>query len=178
MWQPLEQYRKHLNILTGLHSRSAEPPPGETGADHWVAAAYLCAQKPRKTAGADVYAGQTIDQIIAAINDLFEGEVTEGDAVSFVETIKTKMMEAPVLRAQAAANTREQFMNSPSLGEELMNAIMDAMAAHQNMSRQALNSDAVRARVLSVLLGPGELWEGLRAEGPAGMPARTIPASA
>ena len=119
-----------------------------------------------------------LDQIIAAINDLFEGEVTEGDAVSFVETIKTKMMEAPVLRAQAAANTREQFMNSPSLGEELMNAIMDAMAAHQNMSRQALNSDAVRARVLSVLLGPGELWEGLRAEGPAGMPARTIPASA
>ena len=62
----MEPFRKHLNILTGLHSRSAEPPPGETGADHWVAAAFLCAQKPRKTAGADVYAGQTIDQIIAA----------------------------------------------------------------------------------------------------------------
>jgi hypothetical protein len=66
IWKPLEQYRDHLNILTGLHSTSAEPPPGETGADHWVAAAFLCADKPRKTAGADVYAGQTIDQIIAA----------------------------------------------------------------------------------------------------------------
>ena len=52
-------------ILSGLHSRSAEPPPGATGADHWVAAAFLCANKPRKTAGADVYAGTTIDQIIA-----------------------------------------------------------------------------------------------------------------
>src|SRR4029434_1975491 len=31
-----------------------------------VARAFLCEQKPRKTAGADVYAGQTIDQIIAA----------------------------------------------------------------------------------------------------------------
>ena len=66
IWKPLEPFRKHLNILTGLHSRSSEPPPGETGADHWVAAAFLCAQKPRKTSGADVYAGQTIDQIIAA----------------------------------------------------------------------------------------------------------------
>src|SRR6478736_4009749 len=35
IWKPMEPFRKHLNILTGLHSRSAEPPPGETGADHW-----------------------------------------------------------------------------------------------------------------------------------------------
>src|SRR5688572_15130338 len=65
IWQPLEPYRKNLTILTGLHSTSSEPPPGETGADHWVAAAFLCADKPKKTAGADVRAGQTIDQIIA-----------------------------------------------------------------------------------------------------------------
>lgn len=66
IWKPLEQYKDHLTIMTGLHSTSAEPPPGETGADHWVAAAFLCADKPKKTAGADVYAGLTIDQIIAA----------------------------------------------------------------------------------------------------------------
>jgi len=65
MWKPLEPYRQYVNILSGLHSTSSEPPPGETGADHWVAAAFLGAEKPRKTAGADVYAGQTIDQIIA-----------------------------------------------------------------------------------------------------------------
>jgi len=65
IWKPLEPFRDHLTILTGLHSTSSEPPPGETGADHWVAAAFLCAEKPRKTAGADVYAGHTIDQIIA-----------------------------------------------------------------------------------------------------------------
>ncbi len=65
IWEPLEPFKDHLTILSGLHSTSAEPPPGETGADHWVAAAFLCAEKPRKTAGADVYAGHTIDQIIA-----------------------------------------------------------------------------------------------------------------
>jgi hypothetical protein len=64
-WKPLEPLREKTVILSGLHSRSAEPPPGVTGADHWVAAAFMCAEKPKKTAGADVRAGTTIDQIIA-----------------------------------------------------------------------------------------------------------------
>jgi hypothetical protein len=64
-WKPLEPFRQSTVIMSGLHSRSAEPPPGVTGADHWVAAAFLCANKPKKTAGADVYAGTTIDQLIA-----------------------------------------------------------------------------------------------------------------
>lgn len=66
IWKPLEPFRDQLVVLSGLHSRSSEPPPGETGADHWVAAAFLCAEKPKKTAGADVRAGHTIDQIIAS----------------------------------------------------------------------------------------------------------------
>ncbi len=63
--EPLEPYRDKTVIMSGLWSKSAEPPPGQTGADHWVAAAYLCADKPRKTTGADVFDGTTIDQIIA-----------------------------------------------------------------------------------------------------------------
>jgi hypothetical protein len=64
-WKPLEPFVKQTVIMSGLHSRSAEPPPGATGADHWVAAAFMCANKPKKTAGADIYAGTTIDQLIA-----------------------------------------------------------------------------------------------------------------
>jgi hypothetical protein len=64
-WRPLEPFRDKTVIFSGLHSRSAEPPPGVTGADHWVAAAFMCADKPKKTAGADVRAGTTIDQLIA-----------------------------------------------------------------------------------------------------------------
>src|SRR5579871_1868086 len=64
-WKPLEPFRDHTVILSGLHSRSAEPPPGATGADHWVAAAFMAAVKPKKTAGADVQVGTTIDQLIA-----------------------------------------------------------------------------------------------------------------
>jgi uncharacterized protein DUF1552 len=63
--KPLEPFRDHTVILSGLWSKSAEPPPGATGADHWVAAAFLCANKPKKTTGADIYDGTTIDQMIA-----------------------------------------------------------------------------------------------------------------
>ena len=113
-----------------------------------------------------------LQEIISAINDLFEGEITEGDAVAYVDgVIKTKMLESDLLRSQATANTKEQFTNSPNLGDELMNAIMDAMAAHQVMSKQALNSETIRARMLATLLGPGELWEALRgASGAASTP--------
>jgi hypothetical protein len=63
--QPLEPFRDRVVILSGLHARSAEPPPGVTGSDHFVAAAYLCATKPKKTTGADVQVDTTIDQLIA-----------------------------------------------------------------------------------------------------------------
>ena len=51
VFTPLEQFRDQTVILSGLHGRSSEPPPGVSGADHWVAAAFLCANKPRKTVG-------------------------------------------------------------------------------------------------------------------------------
>jgi type I restriction enzyme R subunit len=105
---------------------------------------------------------QRLAEIIRALNDLFEGELTDGDRVAFAESVRSKLMESATLRAQAVANTREQFGNSPNLREELLNAIMATMEAHGSMSRQALNSEAVQAGLLAVLLGPGELWEGLR----------------
>src|SRR4029453_13794641 len=53
-------------VLNGLWSQSAEPPEGTTGSDHWVAAAFLTAIKPRKTSGSDATVGSaTIDQLIA-----------------------------------------------------------------------------------------------------------------
>src|SRR5207249_5630301 len=64
--ESLERVREHTTVLTGLWSKSAEPPEGTTGSDHWVAAAYLTGIKPRKTAGSDATVGSpTIDQAIA-----------------------------------------------------------------------------------------------------------------
>src|SRR6202142_322734 len=62
---PLAPYVDQTVIMSGLWSKSAQPPPGATAADHWVAAASLCADKPKKTTGSDIQAGTTIDQLIA-----------------------------------------------------------------------------------------------------------------
>ena len=62
----LEKVKENSVILGGMWSRSAEPPEGTTGSDHWVAAAFMTANKPKKTTGSDstVYS-PTIDQVIA-----------------------------------------------------------------------------------------------------------------
>jgi type I restriction enzyme R subunit len=124
---------------------------------------------PKLTPMTDVGSGAVQDkqkarlsEIVEAMNGLFNGELTEGDKVSYSETLRTKLLESDTLRAQASANTKEQFSNSPSLGEELLKAIMDAMTANRTMSSKALSSDEIQAGLLSMLLGPGRLWEGLR----------------
>src|SRR3954453_17887576 len=62
----LEKVKDQTVVVSGLWSKSAEPPEGTTGSDHWVAAAFLTAIKPRKTAGSDASVGSpTIDQVIA-----------------------------------------------------------------------------------------------------------------
>ena len=64
--ESLEKVKDQTVAISGLWSKSAEPPEGTTGSDHWVAAAFLTAIKPRKTAGSDASVGSnTIDQIIA-----------------------------------------------------------------------------------------------------------------
>ena len=64
--ESLESVRDQAVVFGGLWSKSAEPPEGTTGSDHWVAAAFLTSNKPRKTAGSDASVGSpTIDQVIA-----------------------------------------------------------------------------------------------------------------
>lgn len=66
VYEPLQPYRKHVVLTSGMWSKSSENPPGVTGADHFVAAAFLTCQKPKKTTGADIEVGTSVDQVIAA----------------------------------------------------------------------------------------------------------------
>jgi len=101
--------------------------------------------------------------IIAKVNDLFEGELTDDDKLIYVNhVLKGKLLESDILVQQANNNTKEQFANSPDLANELMNAIMDALSAHSSLSRQALGSEKVRSGLKDVLLGPAQLYEALR----------------
>lgn len=103
--------------------------------------AFATDEAPKLTGGAEVGSGgiyekALLDAIIERVNDLFEGDLTDDD----------------------------QFANSPTLRQELMDAAMDSDAAFNVMSRQVLNSEAVREELLKILLGPGRLYEMLRGE--------------
>lgn len=114
-------------------------------------------------------------EIIEKLNDLFEGELSDDDQLVYVNNVlKGKLLESKTLMTQAGNNSKEQFSNSPDLNHEFTNAIMDALSAHTVMSKQALASDKVRAGLLDILLGPGQLYEALRAraEGDSGAVGR------
>ena len=104
-----------------------------------------------------------LSEIVAKVNDLFEGELTDDDRLIYVNNVlKGKLLESETLVEQAANNTKEQFAASPDLAKEMLNAIMDALEAHTSMSNQALSSERVREGLKDVLLGPGQLYEALR----------------
>jgi len=101
-------------------------------------------------------------EIIERVNDLFGADTTDGDQLSYVTTLRDKMLESDALVTQAANNTEAQFANSPTLKDELMNAIIEAFEAHASLSKQALDSQKVRDGLKEVLLGPAQLYEELR----------------
>jgi type I restriction enzyme R subunit len=105
-------------------------------------------------------------EIIARVNTLFDGELSDDDKLVYVNhVLKGKLLESEILVQQASNNTKEQFSNSPDFANEMMNAIMDALAAHTTMSKQALDSEKVRGGLKDILLGPAKLYEALREQG-------------
>ena len=93
-----------------------------------------------------------LSEVIEKVNELFGKETTDQDQLSYMQTVKAKMLESETLRQQAASNTKEQFKTSPDLRNQQQSAIMDALDAHQNHSKRALNSDTVQSGMLHLLL--------------------------
>jgi hypothetical protein len=64
--QPLSAFRDELLVLSGLCNKEADAVPGEGGGDHSRGqAAFLTGVHAKKTQGADVRAGVSMDQIAA-----------------------------------------------------------------------------------------------------------------
>jgi len=109
-----------------------------------------------------------LSEIIARVNDLFEGELTDSDKLLYLDrVIKEKLLESKILVKQASSNTKEQFAGSPDLGAEVESAIMDALDAHTAMSTQALESKSVQREMVNILLNCSHLYEDLRARASA-----------
>lgn len=106
-------------------------------------------------------------------NGLFESNVSDDDKLVYVNgVLKGKLAENDRLVEQSVVNSKAQFANSPDLRAALMDAIIDAEEAHGAMSTEAINSERLREGLLDFLLGPGQLYETLRAKGQARASAR------
>ncbi|ULB09192.1 hypothetical protein ORIO_04540 [Cereibacter azotoformans] len=103
-----------------------------------------------------------LSQIVAKLNDLFTGDLTDNDQLSYAMTVKGKLLENTTLAQQAANNHKEQFGNSPNLMNAIVDAIIDALDAHSAMSKQALEPPLIQRGLKDALMGPGRLYEALR----------------
>ena len=106
-----------------------------------------------------------LSEIVAKVNDLFDGELSDDDRLVYVNHVKGKLLESDILVQQASNNSKGQFDNSPDLDSALTDAIIDAFDAYTTMSKQALDSERVRSGLKAILLGPAQLYEVLRERG-------------
>jgi hypothetical protein len=64
--EPLEAFKSHVQVIRGLDQQHAEAGPDGAGDHARANATFLTGCRARKTAGADIAVGTSIDQVIAA----------------------------------------------------------------------------------------------------------------
>ena len=104
-----------------------------------------------------------LSEIIEKLNELFSGELTDGDKVAYVGTvIKGKLLESRKLQKQAKKVSKEELRKSPDLLLTSQDAYIDASKAHTLMSRQAIDNPYVQNKLIDLLIDKFNLWEDLR----------------
>lgn len=84
-----------------------------------------------------------LSAVIAQMNELFAGELTEADLLTYARHITEKMLESDALSKQAAHNNKEQF----ALGDfstVFTDTIIDGLDNYQSMAEQVLTKDQTR----------------------------------
>lgn len=80
-----------------------------------------------------------LSQIIARLNELFEGQLTDDDLVNYAIGVRDKLMENPELAQQAATNSKDQFAQG-DIKEAVVGAVIEHMDVNNDMANQVLNN--------------------------------------
>jgi len=86
---------------------------------------------------------ERLSEIIERMNQLFEGEFSDGDALSYARTIMTKLRENDRVMTQLQENSREQAMKGdfPTAVED---AVIESMETHTELAQQFLSKKQVK----------------------------------
>lgn len=94
-----------------------------------------------------------LEEIIARINALFDGEDFRlGSVDVWTNTVGNIIVEIPELQAQAAANTKAQFVESPNLSDVVTDAVLDNQLTNERISNLFFANEQNKA-ALTKLLG-------------------------
>jgi hypothetical protein len=173
--ESLKPVKDQTVVLSGMWSKSAEPPEGTTGSDHWVAAAFLTGIKPRKTAGSDATVGSpTIDQIIArkigqetllpslqlAVEDpnSSSSNCGEGYSCSYTNSISWIDLPTPANEPMELTSPLPMELNPQVVFERLFGsgATPDVRMARMKQNRSILDSVLGELAGLNKELGAGD----------------------
>src|SRR5687767_6755725 len=173
--EALAKVKDQTTILSGMWSKSAEPPEGTTGSDHWVAAAFLTANKPRKTAAADATVfSPTIDQVIAqkiggdtllpslqlALEDpnSSSSNCGEGYSCSYTNSISWVGLPTPATEAEMRTAPLPMELNPQVVFERLFGsgATPEVRAARMKQTRSILDSLTAELSRLKNEVGAGD----------------------
>jgi hypothetical protein len=173
--ESLKNVKDQTVVLSGIWSKSAEPPEGTTGSDHWVAAAFLTGIKPRKTAGSDATVGSpTIDQIIArkigqetllpslqlAVEDpnSSSSNCGEGYSCSYTNSISWIDLPTPANEPMELTSPLPMELNPQVVFERLFGsgATPDVRSARMQQNRSILDSVLSELAGLRKELGAGD----------------------
>lgn len=92
-----------------------------------------------------------LSELIAKLNKLFEGELSDADLLGYAHHIKGKMLENEKLAQQAARNSKEQF----ALGDfqhVLMDNVIEGIDRYQSMAGQVMGNPRVQKAFADIML--------------------------
>lgn len=93
---------------------------------------------------------ERLSEIIERLNDIFEGELSDGDQLSYTHGVVTKLMESETLSEQATNNTKSQFSQG-SILEKLNDAVIENQDANNKIATQ-LQSDEGKFKAFSEIV--------------------------
>jgi len=103
-----------------------------------------------------------LSALIARMNEVFEGDLSDADKVAYVKHIAGKMMEDETLAQQATQNTKEQFEGG-HFKKALMDAVVEGFDNYKSMAEQVMASDRVKQDFAKIVLDV--VYDGLKAKG-------------
>ncbi len=85
-----------------------------------------------------------LSELIQAINNLFDGELTDADAIAYLDHVAGKLLERDHLGEQARHNTKEQF-SLGSFDQDFIETVLEGLDHYQAMASQVQGNDRVRS---------------------------------